>query len=289
MEKTQSDSLRHFKIGKYDAESWKMQRPLSVEGCLIMLCERGELEITINSGRYKMSHKDMAFFVFDMVAVPVSVSPDFLATFIAIDFVTAQDLFFLVTSNRFWEYIYAFPVFSLRKDADKMVVRWFASLDWIDGNFSCGTAEKVLRNEMENFMLLMAEYVEAHYGVLGTNPVKNRACVIVNEFLGLLNRYYTHHHDVAFYAGKLNISPNYLNIISKRNLGVSAKEQINIQLGMVVKMLLDTTDLTVKEIAEKLHYEDPSYLCRIFRKHTGLSPIRYRNKLRQAGSDNHDR
>ena len=62
MEKTQSDSLRHFKIGKYDAESWKMQRPLSVEGCLIMLCERGELEITINSGRYKMSHKDMAFF-----------------------------------------------------------------------------------------------------------------------------------------------------------------------------------------------------------------------------------
>ena len=75
MEKTQSDSLRHFKIGKYDAESWKMQRPLSVEGCLIMLCERGELEITINSGRYKMSHKDMAFFVCLCTACARTFSP----------------------------------------------------------------------------------------------------------------------------------------------------------------------------------------------------------------------
>ena len=85
---------------------------------------------------------------------------------------------------------------------------------------------------------------------------------------------------MAFYAGKLNITPNYLNIIVRKNIGTTAKEQINVQLGLVVKMLLDTTDLTVKEIAERLHYDDPSYLCRIFRKQTGLSPINYRNKLR---------
>jgi len=92
---------------------------------------------------------------------------------------------------------------------------------------------------------------------------------------------------VAFYAKKLNISPNYLNIISKRILGVSAKEQINIQFGLVIKMLLDTTELTVKEIAERLHYDDPSYLCRIFRKQTGLSPMQYRNKAQHpAGNMN---
>lgn len=114
--------------------------------------------------------------------------------------------------------------------------------------------------------------------MLGTNPPKNRAWLIINEFLGLLNRYYTRRHDVAFYAEKLNISPNYLNIISKRNIGVTAKDQITNQLVLVIKMLLDSTDLTVKEIAERLHYDDPSYLCRIFRKQTGLSPIQYRNK-----------
>ncbi|MGN0220222.1 MAG: helix-turn-helix transcriptional regulator [Muribaculaceae bacterium] len=86
------------------------------------------------------------------------------------------------------------------------------------------------------------------------------------------------HHDVTFYASQLNVTPNYLNIISKRNTGTTAKEQINIQIGLVVRMLLDTTDLSVKQIAARLHYDDPSYLCRLFRKQTGMSPLEYRHQ-----------
>ena len=140
--------------------------------------------------------------------------------------------------------------------------------------------EIVMRNEMENFILIMAEQVEARLGALGENPSKNRAWTLVNDFIGLINRHYASHHDVAFYADKLNITSNYLNIITKKNSGISAKEQINIQIIIVVKALLDTTDLSVKQISERLHYDDPSYLCRIFRKQTGMSPLQYRNKLR---------
>lgn len=88
----------------------------------------------------------------------------------------------------------------------------------------------------------------------------------------------------TIYAGRLNVTPNYLNIISKRNTGTTAKEQINLQIGLVVRMLLDTTDLSVKQIASRLHYEDPSYLCRIFRKQTGMSPLQYRHSTRPIGS-----
>lgn len=274
-------------VGTSDGSEWRTGHPLSVGGCLIMLCERGWIEITVNSRRFVMSSGHMAFLVFDMLAVPVKSSADFKAKYVALDFDTAQDIFFLVTSNRFWEYIYTSPIFSLSHELNEVAARWFAMLDWITGNCSEITAEKALRNDVENFVLVMAEQVESHLGLLGTNPAKNRAWVIVNEFLGLLNRYYTHRHDVAFYAEKLNITPNYLNIIAKRNLGVTAKEQISIQLGLVVKMLLDTTDLTVKEIAERLNYDDPSYLCRIFRKQTGLSPIQYRNKQRKLMDVNH--
>ena len=40
----------------------------------------------------------------------------------------------------------------------------------------------------------------------------------------------------------------------------------------------DTTDLSVKQIAARLHYDDPSYLCRLFRKQTGMSPLEYRHQ-----------
>ncbi len=83
---------------------------------------------------------------------------------------------------------------------------------------------------------------------------------------------------MAFYAGCLNVTPNYLNIIIKRSTGTTAKEQINIQIVLVIKMLLDTTDMSVKQIATWLHYDDPSYLGRIFRKQTGMSPVQYRGR-----------
>ncbi len=266
-----------IKVGTTDGSEWRQGHPLSVNGCFIMLCKRGRLDITIDSRRFNMTCGDMAFLVFDMVTVPVKVSDDFEARFVSLDFDSAQDIFFLITSNRFWEYIYTYPIFNLSDTFKTTTIQWFGLLDWIMANSSEVTAEKILRNEATNFMLIMADQVESHLGLLGTNPPKNRAWAIINEFLGLINRYYSHHHDVAFYADKLNITPNYLNIIAKRNLYVTAKEQIDIQIGLVVKMLLDTTDLTVKEIAQRLHYEDPSYLCRVFKKHTGLSPIQYRN------------
>lgn len=270
--------MAHFNTGKVNKGNWEMHRPLLVEGCMILLCERGSMEFTINSGRCVMYPSDFAIFVFDMVAVPVRVSADFSAKFITLDFDTAQDIFFLVTSNRLWDYIYTRTIFKLDEGVRQIALNWIDLIIWLLKNCAENTIEKVLHNEMESFMSVMTEYVESQYGVLGTNPAKNRAWVIANDFLGLVNRYYTHHHDVAFYAEKLNITPNYLNITSRRNFGVSAKEQINIQLGLVVKMLLDTTALSVKEIAEKLHYDDPSYLCRIFRKQTGMSPLQYRNR-----------
>lgn len=275
-----SASSHGFIAGTLHAQDWKTEHPLPVSGCLLMLCECGVIDITVNFQKFSMQAGDMALIVFDMVTVPVGISDDFRAKFISLDFNTAQDIFFLVTSNRFWEYIYSSPVFTLTEEMNDVARHWFSLISWSVATCTAATSEIVLRNEMENFMLVMAELVESHLGALGVNPSKNRAWAIVNDFLGLLNRYYANHHDVAFYARKLNITPNYLNIISKRNIGVSAKEQINIRLGMVIKMLLNTTDLTVKEIAERLNYDDPSYLCRIFRKQTGLSPIQYRNKHR---------
>lgn len=287
------DSLKQasrYIVGTTDGTEWKPGHPLRVDGCMLMLCERGSVDITINSRRFTMAPGEMAFLVLYMVAVPVKKSDDFKARFITLDYDEAQDIFFLITSNRFWEYVYTDPIFIMRPSLHHAACRWFSQITWIARHCSEITAGKALRNEVENFMLIMAEQVESHLGSLGTNPPKNRAWVIVNEFLGLLNRYYAHLHDVAFYAERLNITPNYLNIIVRRNIGTTAKEQINIQLGLVVKMLLDTTDLTVKEIAERLHYDDPSYLCRIFRKLTGQSPLQYRNTLRnsQPVGDNTD-
>lgn len=273
-----------FVAGTTLSADWNCGQPLPVEGCLIMLCTCGSAEFSVNSRNFTMTPGCMAFIGFDMVTVPSSVSPDFEARRLSIGFYATQDIYFLVTSNRFWDFIYRTPVFPLPDDLLETATQWFALTLWLSSECSGTIREKALRNEAENFMLVMAEQAESRLGMLGENPAKNRAWTIINDFVGLIGRHYARHHDVAFYAARLNVTPNYLNIITKRNIGTTAKEQINIQIGLVARMLLHTTDLSVKQIARRLHYDDPSYLCRIFRKQTGMSPIRYRNLLRGSES-----
>ena len=269
-----------YSIQEVDASTWVCGQPLTVDGCLIMLCLHGSAEFSISSRHLTLRPHRMALLTFDMIAVPLEMSDDFKAVCLRIGFREAQDLFFLVTSNRFWEFVFKSTVFTLPCDLRDIVADWFRTLEWIQDNCSEAIAFKTLHNETENFMHIMADQVERRMGLLGTNPDKNRAWILANDFIAMLTRHYASHHDVAYYADRLSITPNYLNIISRKCFGTTAKEQINIQIGLVVKNLLDTTDLTVREISERLHFDDPSYLCRIFKKQTGLTPLQYRNRLR---------
>lgn len=60
-------------------------------------------------------------------------------------------------------------------------------------------------------------------------------------------------------------------------MGMSPKEVIDQQIIVEIKTYLLNTDLSVKNIASELNFEDPSYMCRFFRRMTGVSPISYRN------------
>lgn len=263
-----------------DALTWKCGQPLPVDGCLIVLCTQGSARFSFSSRIRRLRPHRMALITFDMVTVPLEISQDFKASYLRIGFSETLDIFFLITSNRFWEFVFKSTVFAMPFDLCDIVSHWFEMLSWIQQNSSAAIRDEALRNETQNFMHIMADQIERRLGMLGNNPAKNRAWVLANDFIALLTRHYATHHDVAYYAGRLNITPNYLNIINRKYFGTSAKEQINIQLSLVIKNLLDTTDLTVKEIADRLHYEDPSYLCRIFKKQTGQTPLRYRNRLR---------
>lgn len=89
---------------------------------------------------------------------------------------------------------------------------------------------------------------------------------------------YTERHDVEYYAAKLCITPNYLNKLVRQSLGTTAKLYIHKKLFDEVERLLVYTTLTVTEIAERLHFDSPSYFVRFFRKQTGITPLKYREK-----------
>jgi len=110
------------------------------------------------------------------------------------------------------------------------------------------------------------------------NQLEKSQADIIREFNYLVEGHFSNHHDVAFYASKLNKSPKTLS-----NLFATVSQRaplaiIHDRIMVHAKRQLDYTALSVKEIAYQLGYEDIQTFSRFFKNKEGLSPAQYREK-----------
>lgn len=100
----------------------------------------------------------------------------------------------------------------------------------------------------------------------------------IDDFLLLVDRHFKTRHDTTYYAGQLCITPNYLNEIVRKSIGITPKCYLRNKIIREAKRLLSYTTLSVSEITEELNFESSSYLIRLFRQETGLTPLQYRRQ-----------
>ena len=99
------------------------------------------------------------------------------------------------------------------------------------------------------------------------------------DFLALLDQHIAIQKQVSHYTAMMNLSPYQLNEITKTSIGKTASELINEHIILEAKRYLLATTSQIKDIADQLGYEDPSYFIRFFRKHTGYSPEAFRHNF----------
>jgi AraC-like DNA-binding protein len=98
------------------------------------------------------------------------------------------------------------------------------------------------------------------------------------KFNQLIDQFFKEEKLVVFYASKLNISANYLNILCKKNLNVSATQLIQQRVLLEAKRMLQSTDLSIKEIAFELGFVDHAYFSNFFKSRTEITPTEFRDQ-----------
>ncbi|WP_291927251.1 helix-turn-helix transcriptional regulator [Chitinophaga sp.] len=96
------------------------------------------------------------------------------------------------------------------------------------------------------------------------------------KFNMLIDKFYKQEKLVGFYAAQLHISANYLNILCKNHLHVSATKLIQQRVLLEAKRLLQTTALSIKEIAFELGFVDHAYFSNFFKAQAGITPTQFR-------------
>ena len=91
---------------------------------------------------------------------------------------------------------------------------------------------------------------------------------------------------VAEIAQSVELSPSRLSCLFKTQVGASTFQYLKRARLKRARELLETSFLSVKEIAAKVGYNDPTHLMREFKKSYGATPSQYRAEyVARAGND----
>lgn len=105
---------------------------------------------------------------------------------------------------------------------------------------------------------------------------KTRAETIFTKFIKLVEQNFRTQRRVGWYAGQLYITPKYLSesvkAVSKRR----PNDWIDNYVTMEIRVMLKNTTMSIKEIAQQLHFANQSFLGKYFKEHVGMSPKEYR-------------
>lgn len=159
--------------------------------------------------------------------------------------------------------------------------------------------EAIIRLMMKELALREPEYETALHGLLRyflvlASRIKGESLSISTEqhaahnssiflkFKNLIEEKYQYLKNVSDYAGLLHIKPVLLNEISKQLSGITAGEHIRNRVILEAQRYLYNTDLTAKEIAYKLGFDDPHYFSRFFKKYTNQSPSEFKEAARTS-------
>ncbi|APZ45739.1 AraC family transcriptional regulator [Polaribacter reichenbachii] len=100
------------------------------------------------------------------------------------------------------------------------------------------------------------------------------------KFQGLLETHYSKSKKVNYYANLLGFSTKKLNTIVQYIADKPVKPFIDDLVIVKAKSFLLHTNLSVKEVAFKLGFKDPTNLYKYFRKHTKYTPEAFRKKYK---------
>lgn len=105
---------------------------------------------------------------------------------------------------------------------------------------------------------------------------------VYTRWLALVEAHYREHWPVSRYADGLGLSTERLNRIVRAETGHNAQHLLHARLAREACRRLVHVVVPVSKLAFELGFDDPAYFSRFFKRHTGLSPVDYRARARQA-------
>ncbi|MDF3837736.1 helix-turn-helix transcriptional regulator [Cupriavidus basilensis] len=247
----------------------------------LLICLSGSAYFTLNFKEHAVRRDDVMVLAEDSIALLKRRSRRFKIFFCLMRKDFAAEVAYQLP-NPLFVFLHDHPHCVPATDDKPLIGGWMAQVR--DIAQCCPTYQRImLRNQLQNFFLKIAEKIPAEHK--GSREYSRKE-ILSWRFWELVGKQCAQYRDVKFYADSLNITPFYLSQLTKEFFNDTPKGLIDRQVTLEIKALLSYSDLAIGQIADELHFADPSYLCRYFKRQTGVSLSRYRrHEQEKIGQD----
>lgn len=245
---------------------------------LHILCTEGYMSFTFQHVRYNVVPSDYVIITNPALASDFSVSDDFDAVVMSMSdsFVTSM----AIQSN----YGIIGHLSLLRNPVMKLSQHDFRICleDLWKLRERLNETSHLFHEEMLGHLLLVhiLDLYDIHARSRKDLQVSERITSLLRRFIELLyNGEYIQNRSPKFYASRLCITPHYLSEICNKVSGKPASYWIDRFTMQEITRLLRQKELSLTEIAERMHFSSISHFSRYVQKRIGVYPTEYRNNI----------
>jgi len=148
--------------------------------------------------------------------------------------------------------------------------------------------QDISQNEVFNLRTKLKEFYgitqAEKFGATDSKESSTNSRYLVAKAIDILKSNYFENLDLKYVSDQLYISTWHLSKLLKKETGSNFIDILNeIRIEESKKMLL-SPQFKIYEVAEKTGYTDVPYFTKLFKKHTGQTPMEFKNSVKKGGS-----
>lgn len=270
------DTLSENDVIVFEQLSGITRAPFQSEAYAALICTEGHATCKIEEQEYVINKNDVfisrpntfvenALLSYNFKSMGIVMSPKYFEGLLSL-------------SGGFWEagfILHNNPLIHLTEEEAQNYCRNFMFLKWklSYSNFPHMTEIKTLILKS-----MMLEFYDTISPKLTMPPKRaySTAEMTFRRFVKLVEKETPRQREVGYYASKLCITPKYLSAICKEIANRPASAIINESTAKQIKLMLRSSEMTIKEIAREAGFDNLSFFGKYVKRELGMSPREYR-------------
>lgn len=231
----------------------------SFDSFLLMYIIHGECTV-VTSGKQHRVTAGQLFFIDCYQAHEYYSSKGWECLWLHFDGPLAREYYNMVTTSS-GPVVYLPRPYSIEKDMQKI--------------FNIFTENQIVKEALISGYITSI-LTELLVSVSENNPVSGNS-YIIDTVTSYINEHPEEDLSLNHLASLVNLSPYYFARTFKKETGKTPHEYVMSSRINSAKFYLKTTSISIEEIGTSLGFPTASSFCASFRKHLGITPLKYRN------------